>query len=283
MEILVAKSSGFCFGVKRAINMAGKCASGEDKEGGAIHTLGPIIHNPQVVKMLEESNVYARKDLSEIDSGTVIIRSHGVTFEEYKEARDKGLSIVDATCPFVKTAQDLVSRLAEEGYQVIVAGEKDHPEVKGLMSYGGSRVRVVSGIAELLDMPRVAKLGIVAQTTLRMEKFEDIVSFCLHKASELKVFNTICNATSTRQTESAALAKEVDVMVVVGGKNSANTRRLAEVCRAVQPETYHIEIASELRPEWFEGKGRAGVTSGASTPEWLIGAVVQRLREISPK
>ncbi|MBW7956566.1 MAG: 4-hydroxy-3-methylbut-2-enyl diphosphate reductase [Deltaproteobacteria bacterium] len=282
MEILVAKSSGFCFGVKRAINMAGKCASEEEKDGG-IHTLGPIIHNPQVVKMLEESRVYAKNDLSEIDSGTVIIRSHGVTFEEYKEAREKGLNIVDATCPFVKTAQELVSRLTGEGYQVIVAGEKDHPEVKGLMSYGDNKVRVVSGIAELVDMPRVSKLGIVAQTTLRMEKLEEIVSFCLHKASELKVFNTICNATSTRQTESAALAKEVDIMVIVGGKNSANTRRLAEVCRAIQPETYHIETASELSPEWFAGKRRAGVTSGASTPEWLIEEVVKRLREISSK
>lgn len=281
MEILVAKSSGFCFGVKRAINMAGKCAS-EGKEEG-IHTLGPIIHNPQVVKMLEESRVYARKDLTEIEAGTVIIRSHGVTFEEYHEAREKGLNIVDATCPFVKTAQELVSRLTGEGYQVIVAGEKDHPEVKGLMSYGDNKVRVVSGIAELVDMPRVQKLGIVAQTTLRMEKLEEIVSFCLHKASELKVFNTICNATSSRQTESAELAKHVDVMVVVGGKNSANTRRLAEVCRAIQPETHHIEIASELRPEWFAGKGRAGVTSGASTPEWLIEEVVARLREISSK
>ncbi|WKZ31605.1 MAG: 4-hydroxy-3-methylbut-2-enyl diphosphate reductase [Thermodesulfobacteriota bacterium] len=282
MEILVAKSSGFCFGVKRAINMAGKCAS-DEKKGDGIHTLGPIIHNPQVVKMLEESRVYAKNDLSEIGSGTVIIRSHGVTFEEYREAREKGLDIVDATCPFVKTAQELVSRLTEEGYQVIVAGEKDHPEVKGLMSYGDNKVRVVSGIAELVEMPRVSKLGIVAQTTLRMEKLEEIVSFCLHKASELKVFNTICNATSTRQTESAALAREVDVMVVVGGKNSANTRRLAEVCRAIRPETYHIETASELCPEWFDGKRRAGVTSGASTPEWLIEAVVLRMKEISSK
>ncbi|OGP13106.1 MAG: 4-hydroxy-3-methylbut-2-enyl diphosphate reductase [Deltaproteobacteria bacterium GWA2_55_10] len=281
MEIIVAKSSGFCFGVKRAINMANKCAS-EEKDGG-IFTLGPIIHNPQVVKKLEESSVYARKDLTEIDTGTVIIRSHGVKLEEYKEAKDKGLNIVDATCPFVRKAQDLVSQLSEEGYEVVVVGEKDHPEVKGLLSYGSKNVRVAAGIAELVDMPRVHKLGIVAQTTLPMEKLEDVVSFCLHKATEIKVFNTICNATSTRQTESAQLAKSVDVMVVVGGKNSANTRRLVEVCLAIQPKTYHIEVADELEAAWFAFAGRVGITSGASTPEWLIEEVVRSIDCISAK
>lgn len=281
MEILVAKSSGFCFGVKRAIKIADKCAS-SGPEGG-IFTLGPIIHNPQVVKRLEESQVFAKKSLEEIDSGTVIIRSHGVKLEEYNEAREKGLGIVDATCPFVRKAQDLVSQLTSEGYDVIVVGEKDHPEVMGLISYGNEKVRVVSGLAELADMPRVKRLGVVAQTTLPMEKLEDVVRFCLHKATEIKVFNTICNATSTRQAESAALAKQVDVMVVVGGKNSANTRRLAEVCLAIQPRTYHIEVASELDPAWFTGAGSAGVTSGASTPDWLIDEVVERISAMCPK
>lgn len=281
MEILVAKSSGFCFGVKRAIKIADKCANSAPV--GDIFTLGPIIHNPQVVKRLEESNVFAKKSLDDIDSGTVIIRSHGVKLEEYNEAKEKGLGIVDATCPFVRKAQDLVSRLTDEGYDVIVVGEKDHPEVKGLISYGNKQVRVVSGLAELADMPRVKRLGIVAQTTLPMEKLEDVVRFCLHKATEIKVFNTICNATSTRQAESAALAKQVDVMVVVGGKNSANTRRLAEVCLAIQPKTYHIEVASELDPAWFAGAKSVGITSGASTPDWLINEVVERISSMCPK
>lgn len=281
MEILVAKSSGFCFGVKRAIKIADKCANSAPV--GDIFTLGPIIHNPQVVKRLEESNVFAKKSLDDIESGTVIIRSHGVKLEEYNEAKEKGLDIVDATCPFVRKAQDLVSRLTAEGYDVIVVGEKDHPEVKGLISYGNKQVRVVSGLAELADMPRVKRLGIVAQTTLPMEKLEDVVRFCLHKATEIKVFNTICNATSTRQAESAALAKQADVMVVVGGKNSANTRRLAEVCLAIQPKTYHIEVASELDPAWFFGAKCAGITSGASTPDWLINEVVERISSMCPK
>ena len=281
MEILVAKSSGFCFGVKRAIKIADKCAS--TRPDGDIYTLGPIIHNPQVVKRLEESNVFAKKSLNDIDSGTVIIRSHGVKLEEYNEAKARGLGIVDATCPFVRKAQDLVLQLTAEGYDVIVVGEKDHPEVKGLVSYGNKQVRVVCGLAELADMPRVKRLGIVAQTTLPMEQLEDVVRFCLHKATEIKVFNTICNATSTRQAESAALAKQADVMIVVGGKNSANTRRLAEVCLAIQPKTYHIEVASELDPAWFAGAKSVGITSGASTPDWLISEVVERISAMCPK
>lgn len=281
MEIFIAKSSGFCFGVKRAINIANKCAT--EGPGGEIYTLGPIIHNPQVVKKLEESNVYAKKNLADISSGTIIIRSHGVKYEELKEAREKGLRIVDATCPFVKKAQDLVSLLSEEGYNIVVVGEQDHPEVTGLISYGNKNVRVAAHPDELMDMPRVKKLGIVAQTTLPMERLEAIVSFCLHRATEIKVFNTICNATSTRQSESAELAEKADVMVVVGGKNSANTRRLAEVCLAIQPRTYHIEVADELDFTWFEGAKSAGVTSGASTPDWVINEVVGRIRAMCAK
>lgn len=276
MEILVAKSSGFCFGVKRAINLANKCAA--ETQGG-IYTLGPIIHNPQVVKKLEDSHIYAKKNIDEVQEGTIIIRSHGVKADEYQKARDKGLNIVDATCPFVKKAQDLVSQLCTEGYSVVVVGEKDHPEVKGLISYGSTDVLVTDSVEGIKDMPRRKKIGIVAQTTLPMEKLEDVVNFCLHKASELKVFNTICNATSIRQKESAELARQVDLMVVVGGKNSANTRRLAEICKAIQPRTYHIEIAQELDESCFKGAEKIGVTSGASTPDWSIEEVVAKIKE----
>lgn len=280
MEIFVAKSSGFCFGVKRAINIANKRAA---EDPGDIYTLGPIIHNPQVVKKLEEAHIYAKKGIDEIEKGTVIIRSHGVKLDEYKAAKEKGLNIVDATCPFVKKAQELVSRLSEEGYAVIVVGEKEHPEVKGLISYGTSSITVAESIEELKGMPRMKRIGIIAQTTLPMERLEAVVSYCLKKASELKVFNTICNSTSTRQTESAELAEKVDRMIIVGGKNSANTRRLAEVCRVIQPRTYHIEVASELDPAWFAGAESVGVTSGASTPEWIIEEVVDRLKSLSLK
>lgn len=280
MEILVAKSSGFCFGVKRAINMATSCATDTP---GEIFTLGPIIHNPQVVKKLEESNVYAKKSLDEIDHGTVIIRSHGVRLEEYKAAKEKGLNIMDATCPFVKKAQELVSKLSEEGYAVIVVGEKEHPEVKGLVSYGSTDVKVVDSPEELKGMPRRKKIGIVAQTTLPLERLQAVVSFCLTRAAEVKVLNTICNATSIRQEESAELAEQVGLMIIVGGKNSANTGRLAEICRAIQPRTFHIEVATELEEAWFEGVEKVGITSGASTPEWVINEVVEKVRSFARK
>jgi 4-hydroxy-3-methylbut-2-enyl diphosphate reductase len=280
MEILLARSSGFCFGVKRAINMADRCAS---VCGGDIYTLGPIIHNPQVVKRLEESSrIFAKPGLDDIPSGTVIIRSHGVGLDELNAARDKGLRIVDATCPFVKKAQELVSSLGAEGYTVVVAGEMEHPEVKGLLSYGPPDIRVADSPEALEGMPRVKKIGVVAQTTLPVEKLEDIVSFCLRKASEIKVYNTICNATSIRQEESAALARKVDAMVVVGGRNSANTRRLAEICRGIQPRTYHIEVAGEIDPALLDGAAVVGVTSGASTPDWVIEDVLERLRSFAP-
>lgn len=281
MEIFVAKSSGFCFGVKRAINMADRCAS---ETTGGIYTLGPLIHNPQVVKRLEdESGVYAKKTVEEIDKGTVIIRSHGAKLEELKAAKDKGLNIVDATCPFVKKAQELVTELTEEGYFVVVVGEKDHPEVKGLKSFGSTEIRVAESPKELLDLPRMKKIGIVAQTTVPIEKLESVVRYCLLKATEIKVFNTICNATTIRQKESAELARHVDLMLVVGGKNSANTRRLAEICSTIQPRTHHIEVAAEIAPEWFDGARRVGVTSGASTPDWVIAEAVGKLKSLCVK
>ena len=279
MEIYVAKSAGFCFGVKRAINMAEKCSA---EFPSAICTLGPIIHNPQVVKKLEESRIYAKKGLGEITEGvTVIISSHGIKLEEHGALRGKGVNIVDATCPFVKKAQELVCGLAKDGYAVILVGEKEHPEVKGLVSYGPEDILVVESPEGIKGMPRRKKIGIVAQTTLPMEKLEAVVNFCLGKASEIKVFNTICNATSIRQEESAELAQKVDRMIVVGGRNSANTRRLAEICRAIQPRTYHVEEAEEIDEAWFEGAASIGITSGASTPDWIIKDVVERIKRLS--
>ncbi len=281
LEIFVAKSAGFCFGVKRAINMADTCAS--KNPGAEIYTLGPIIHNPQAVERLEKKNIYAKKSIDEVDGGTVIIRSHGVRQEVYNEAEAKGLKVLDATCPFVKKAQKFVTELTEDGYAVIVVGEKDHPEVRGIISYGTADVRVVESPEELEGMPRRKKIGILAQTTLPVEKLEAVVNYCLHRASELKVFNTICNATSIRQEESAELAGMVDRMVVVGGRNSANTRRLADICTSIQPNTVHIEVASELDPAWFAGAHTVGITSGASTPNWIIEEVAETLSNFKLK
>ena len=280
MKINVAKSSGFCFGVKRAINEAEKCRSNTDEP---IHTLGPIIHNPQAVKKLEDSKIYSKGSVDEIDDGTVIIRSHGVKLEEYDRVRDKGLNIVDATCPFVKKAQSLVALLAEEGYTVIVVGQKEHPEVKGILSYGPDNIMVAETPSDLEEMGHIKKIGIVSQTTLPTSKLEAVVAHCVPRCTEMKVYNTICNATSIRQEESEELARISDAIVVVGGRNSANTKRLVELCRTIQPRTYHIEVADELEAEWFDGIGSTGVTSGASTPTWVIENVIEKIEEIASK
>lgn len=277
MEILIAKTSGFCFGVKRAINLAEDCSEDSCTE---ISTLGPLIHNPQVVEKLEASGIIARDSLDDIDKGTVIIRSHGVMLQDHELAAQKGLNIVDATCPFVNKAQELVHLLTKEDYTVILLGEKEHPEVKGLKSYGSKNIRVVNNVDELRDMPRVKKIGIVAQTTQDIKNLEEVTAFCLSKASEVKVYNTICNATSLRQTESIEIAEKVGLMIVVGGKNSANTKRLAQICKSIQPKTSHIEVAAEIDADWFEGVVSVGITAGASTPSWVIEDVVRRVYEL---
>lgn len=276
MEVLLAKQAGFCFGVKRATKMAFEAAD----KGGTTYTLGPIIHSPQVVQNLEEKGVRVLKELSDLEKGTIIIRSHGVTFEELSEAVRKDLEIVDATCPFVKKAQEHVSSLSEAGYDVVVVGDADHPEVQGIVSYAKGKVYVVGSGEEALKLPRMAKVGIVAQTTQSFENLKLVTMECLAKGGEIRVFNTICDATAVRQEAAKELARIVDCMIVIGGYNSANTKRLAEVCAELQPRTYHIETAQQLDPAWFEGVHRAGVTAGASTPKWLIDEVMERISRI---
>ncbi len=279
MEIIVADSAGFCFGVKRAIKMASKSAENID---GNINTLGPIIHNPQVVQKLEnESDIYVKASLDEIENGTVIIRSHGVPKEVMGEANEKGLNVVDATCPFVTSSQEIVEDLVKDGYYTIIVGEKEHPEMIGVLSYGNEQTIVVASVDELKDLTDKAKIGIIAQTTLPIKTLQEVASFCLTKSPDVKICNTICDATSVRQKESAEVAEKVDCMVVIGGRNSANTDKLTKICKEIQPHTYHIEIASELSPAWFADKVRIGVTAGASTPDWIIQEVVEKISNFS--
>jgi 4-hydroxy-3-methylbut-2-enyl diphosphate reductase len=216
-----------------------------------------------------------------MDAGTIIIRSHGVAAGEIEEAVQKNLEIVDATCPFVKKAQEHVKSLSETGYGVVVVGDADHPEVQGIVSYGGDKVFVVGSGEEVKQLPKMSKIGVVAQTTQSFENLKNVVSECLLRGGEIRVFNTICDATAVRQEEAKELACQVDCMLVVGGFNSANTRRLAEVCAEIQPRTHHIETASELNTSWFEGVERVGVTAGASTPKWIIDEVVSMIEELN--
>lgn len=277
MEIILAQQAGFCFGVKRATQMAFEAAG----KGVKTFTLGPIIHSPQVVQKLEEMGVRVIRDLSEQETGTIIIRSHGVAAEELDEAVRKALDIVDATCPFVKKAQEHVKSLSQAGYDVVVVGDADHPEVQGIVSYARGRVYVVGSGEEAAALPKMVKIGVVAQTTQSFENLKNVVIECLRKGGETRVFHTICDATAVRQEEAKVLAQRVDCMIVIGGYNSANTKRLAEVCSELQPKTYHIETAQQLVPAWFEGVGTVGVTAGASTPKWLIDEVMERIEEIN--
>ena len=274
MEIILAKSAGFCFGVKRATQMAFAAAA----EHEHICSLGPVIHSPQVVKRLAEQGVAVVTKVEDIPPGSVIIRSHGVTAEEMNKVQEKNLTIVDATCPFVKKAQEYAARLSEEGYTVVIVGEVEHPEVQGIVSFSAdSVVHVVADAEQAVALPRMRKVGIVAQTTQLYENLKDVMDVCLAKSQELKVYNTICDATSVRQNEAREIALSVDLMIVIGGHASANTSRLARICQEIQPQTWHIETPEEIQPGWFADVEKVGVTAGASTPRWLIDEVVAKV------
>ncbi|EAX46538.1 hydroxymethylbutenyl pyrophosphate reductase [Thermosinus carboxydivorans Nor1] len=274
MKIILAEYRGFCYGVKRAIETAYACIG-----QGPVYTLGPIIHNPQLVQRLSEQGVVMANTLEQIPAGRVIIRSHGVGPEVYDQARARSLEVVDATCPHVRKAQQAARQLAEKGYYVAVVGEPNHPEVKSIVAWAGERVTVVETPADAQNLPYHEQLGVVAQTTFASDQFNTIVDILKTKCREIEVSRTICTATDQRQQAAIKLARKVDVMVVVGGKNSANTSRLAELCRLQGCPTYHVETAQELKIDWFTGVQTVGITAGASTPDWIIEEVYSKMQE----
>ena len=271
MEVILAEHLGFCYGVKRAIEIARQNASTD----GTSSTLGPIIHNPQMVERLKNEGVGTVSSLDEMEDGLVIIRSHGVGPKVYEKAESRGLELVDATCPHVKKAQLSAKLLSEEGYTVVIVGEKNHPEVKSIFEWTEQNAYIIETEAEVDALPSIGKLGIVSQTTFSGEKFRSIVSCLLEKSREIKILRTICTATDLRQASALELAKKVDVMIVVGGKNSANTSRLAQLC-ATKCKTYHIETVAELQDEWLDHVNKIGITAGASTPDWIIKEVYKQ-------
>ncbi len=275
MEIIVAKRSGFCFGVKRAIDIAFDMAK---KKQDGVYTFGPIIHNPQVIEKLKAEGVIPTEEINKDDIKAIIIRTHGIPLQLMNKISSAGYEIIDATCPFVKKAQHYAKLLKEEGYQVIILGDREHPEVKGLMSYAGDDVIVVDNKEPLPWLK--SKVGIVVQTTQPIEALKKLLGKAIEQAMEVKVYNTICNSTALRLKETEEMAKKVDVMLVVGGKNSANTTQLAKLCMSLSVLTYHIETASELKEEWFSGAKSVGITAGASTPDWIIKEVEERIKDI---
>ncbi|MDI6692927.1 MAG: 4-hydroxy-3-methylbut-2-enyl diphosphate reductase [Anaerosomatales bacterium] len=276
MRVIVAEHAGVCYGVERALRLTSEAAAA----GGPVHTLGPLIHNPQVVEELRSSGVEVADDLSAVDGGTVVVRSHGVDPAVIADAEVRGLAVVDATCPFVSTAQRHAADLAELGYTVVIVGEADHPEVEGIVAHAKGSAIVVQDAASLPDRLPSKRVGVVVQTTQTAQRLQEVVDALLPRTSELRVFNTICSATAKRQKAARELARSVDAMIVVGGHNSGNTTRLAEICREENPNVHHIETPEEIDPRWFVGVEVVGVTAGASTPSDQIERVVEAIERI---
>jgi len=280
VEIVLADAAGFCFGVKRALELTSKAVD-EASQGTPIHTLGPLIHNPQVVANLAAAGVRVIEQPGDAGSGVVIVRSHGVAPKVLSELQSGELEVIDATCPFVQRAMRWARQLKEEGYQVIIVGDRFHPEVQAILGYTDDTAQVVSTPQEIRKLPIARRVGIIAQTTQSNANFKACINELIGRVQELKAFDTICTATEQRQTSAKELAAQVDVMVVIGGRNSANTKRLAELCKERGTATYHIETPAELKSEWFSGAKKVGVTAGASTPDWLIEGVLTRMSEFT--
>ncbi|WP_258359294.1 bifunctional 4-hydroxy-3-methylbut-2-enyl diphosphate reductase/30S ribosomal protein S1 [Moorella sulfitireducens (nom. illeg.)] len=272
MEVIVAEYAGFCFGVTRAVKLAREAPK-------PIASLGALIHNRQVVEQLAREGVQPVEALDNVDCGRVLIRSHGVTPDLLAVAREKGLEVIDATCPYVARAQSMAAKMAGEGYQVVIVGDPAHPEVKGLLGWAGPGAVVVPDKEAAAHLPFHPRRAVIAQTTQPEERLEQVAAVLRLNTDTLVVHNTICHATRRRQEAAVNLARQVDVMLVIGGKESANTRHLAELCRATGTPTYHVEEAGELCYQWFINARRVGVTGGASTPAWIIEEVVAMLAE----
>lgn len=274
-KIKIAEKSGFCFGVKRAINLAEKTADANQK----VYTLGPVIHNPQEVERLDKKGIKTLKDPKKVKSGIVILRTHGIPLKLHNELeKKKSIDIIDATCPFVKRAQDIVKELSSKDETIIIVGEKVHPEVVALVSYGPGKCVVVENVKEAEKLKIQGNINIVSQTTQTPENFDSIVK-SLKKRYKVKVYNTICKATFDRQKAAEKLARTVDLMLVIGGKNSGNTTRLAQIC-SEKTKTYHIETDKDIDKKWFKNKKNIGLTAGASTPGWIIKQIQGRVEEV---
>jgi len=275
MEIRLASSYGFCYGVKRAIQIA------EEHPGSA--TYGPLIHNKDEIRRLKDQYeiglVENFEEARQTDS--IVIRTHGIPKNELKALKAEGKKIINATCPYVTTPQQIVEKMSKEGYSIVVFGDRNHPEIKGVVSYAEDPrdAFVVLEESELEGLPLRSKVAIVAQTTRKPADFMKIVSALILKAKEVRVFNTICNATFENQDAAAELAKEADVMIVIGGKHSSNTKQLHSICKNYCDESYLVENETEIDPAWFEGKKLCGISAGASTPDWIVQNVIDRIKE----
>lgn len=274
MKIKLADNYGFCFGVKRAIKLA-------EQSPNAV-TYGPLIHNnKEIARLKADFNVGLSENLQNFSAGEqVVIRTHGIQKDELAYLQSKKVKLIDATCPYVTKPQEIVAQMSADGYDIVIFGDKEHPEIKGVRSYAQGNVYVVMDENELAVLPLKERIAVVAQTTRKIENYQKIVAYLMRSYKEVRVFNTICNATFENQDAVRALAKEVDVMVVIGGKNSSNTKQLLHIALEFCPHSYLIEDAEELNVSWFKDKLCCGITAGASTPEWIIKEVSQSIEAL---
>ena len=283
MKILRASEMGFCFGVRRAVEMMEDAV----RERGPMVSLGSVVHNPQVVERLREEGLQVITDVGQAGDKPVAITAHGVGPDVIGGLEASGVEIIDTTCPIVTRSQQWAKRLSEEGFAVVIFGDPNHKEVRGVLGWAQGKVLVVASEEEVGALPQdfPSRVGVLSQTTETEARFASFVKKLfevnLDRISELRVLNTLCHATTAQQAATMHLAGEVDLMIVVGGRDSANTRHLAVVARECGVETYHIETAEEVRPEWLAGHEKVGVTAGASTPDFVIDLVVGRLEELA--
>jgi len=276
MKIQLASSYGFCFGVKRAIRIA------EEHQGSK--TYGPLIHNKDEINRLKEGfDIGLAEKLDDVEANdAVVIRTHGIPKDELAQLKAQGNEIINATCPYVTTPQNIVAQMSEKGYSIVIFGDKNHPEIKGVVSYAKDQRNafIVADEKELEGLPILSKVAVVAQTTRKPEDFLKVVNALILNHKEVRVFNTICNATFENQDAAAELAKDADVMIVIGGKHSSNTKQLHSICKSYCDESYLIENESELEAAWFEGKELCGISAGASTPDWIVQNVIDAIEKI---
>jgi (E)-4-hydroxy-3-methyl-but-2-enyl pyrophosphate reductase len=276
VEIRKASVQGFCFGVAITVKKAEESIASR----GEVTTLGHVVHNPQMVESLASRGLRNAGSVDDVDAGALFVRAHGLPVDVFEKAQKKGLEIIDATCPMVTKIHVQAEKLKDAGYKIVVIGDPAHPEVKGTLSHVPG-AWCIQSVADVAGLPRSSKVGVVVQSTWSGIGFTDIVRALSEKYYEVRAVNTICTDTHNRQNEALRLAEGVEIMVVVGGKTSANTKHLAELSESHGARAYHIEGPAELQPEWFEGVKVAGLMSGASTPGWLVDEVEARMEELS--
>jgi len=277
MGIKLARTAGFCMGVRRAVDIVLDIA--RDKGTEKIYTYGPLIHNPQTIELLEKRGVIPVESVDDIEAGTIVIRAHGISLQERQRIRERGLKIVDATCPKVAKVQSIIKKHAAQGYTVVIVGDKDHPEVTGLLGYSSGRGIVISRAEDIEALPPVDKVCVVAQTTQNSDEYAVMIDKITERFPDTVTFDTICDSTNERQEEIRSLASQMDAMIVVGGRNSANTKRLAEISKETGTPTFYVETADDLDKDLIHGYEDIGISAGASTPNWIIDGVMNYLTQ----